>query len=328
MSMKLLGVHSGVSVLLILGLLLGSGFAAEYPSKPVTIIVGFPAGGGVDMSARAIADYFSKKWGKQFVVLNKPGGNLVPAVLEVYNSKPDGYTLLCDSNAASSIQYATIREMPYKLEDRTFLANAFLAPSVLVVSTERPWKTLKEMAEFVRREPENFRWGALGISSLATFNALEFLSGLGVDISRTKKIDFKGTPELLAALGGGHVDFVIYSVAGALPLIEANKIRPIAVVPERVDRLRNVPTTKEAGFPWIQIYSWFGLSGPPGLPKEIVAKWDQGMKDASTDPEFIARTEKIGFSVGYISSDAFRKMVLNEARTMREMAEKMGLAPK
>jgi hypothetical protein len=110
---------------LTLGIVFTPALAVDYPSKPVTLLVGYPPGGGGDLATRSISVYFTKKWGQQIVVVNKPGGNLVPVNLEMYNSKPDGYTLLSDTCGASSIQVAIMKNLPFKLEDRTFLVNAF-----------------------------------------------------------------------------------------------------------------------------------------------------------------------------------------------------------
>jgi tripartite-type tricarboxylate transporter receptor subunit TctC len=303
-------------------------FALEYPTKPITLIVGFAAGGGNSLAAQVIAGYLTKKHKWQINVVNKPGGNSVPAVHEVYSSRPDGYTLLVDASSSSSIQYATMKELPYKVEDRTFIARCISSPNVYFSSPARPWKTLREIADFLKRDPENFKWAALGNTSLTTFNVYLFLNATGADISRTKKVDVKGGPDLFASIAGGHTDFSQYGVGATMPLIEAGKLRPVSVIStgDRLKRLPGVPTMKEAGFPNTGLIFWIGLSGPPGLPREIVEKWNQRMQEASTDPEFIEMSEKVFWSPDYQPSEEFRRTTMAECKNLKELSQRMGLS--
>ena len=319
------------SALLILCLAFPSIFcqAAEYPSKPITLLVGYAPGGGTDLAARLISGYFSKKWGQQLLVVNKPGGNLVPCVLELYKAKPDGYTLMVDTNGASSIQTAIMRNLPFKLEDRIFLTNFLINPTFYFCGANKPWKTLKEAADYAKKDPGNFKWAALDISSTTTLSLIQFLDAIGVDILKTKKMDFKGGPEVMVAGANGEVDFANYGIGPALPLIESGKIRPLALIsPQRIKRLPNLPTVKEEGFPGLTAAQWCGISGPPKLPKEIAAKWDQEMKKAAADPEFTASIEKLGMLVHYLPSEAYKKMVWEEMKLFTELAEKIGVRPK
>ena len=175
--------------------------AAGYPSKPITLLVGYAPGGGTDLAARLISGYFSKKWGQQILVVNKPGGNVVPCVVEMHKAKPDGYTLMVDTNGASSIQTAIMKNLPFKLEDRIFITNFLINPTFYFCATSKPFKNLKEVAEYVKRDPANFKWAALDISSTTTFSQIQFLDVIGVDVLKTKKMDFKGGPEVMVADG-------------------------------------------------------------------------------------------------------------------------------
>ena len=301
--------------------------AADYPSKPITLLVGYAPGGGTDLAARLISGHLSKKWGQQILVVNKPGGNLVPCVLEMHKAKPDGYTLMVDTNGASSIQAAIMKNLPFKLEDRIFLANFLINPTFYFCATSKPWKTLKEVADYAKRDPGNFKWAALDISSTTTFSQIQFLDAIGADILKTKKMDFKGGPEVMVAGANGEVDLANYGIGPAMPLIESGKIRPLALIsPQRIKRLPDLRTVTEEGFPGLTAAQWCGVSGPPKLPPEVVAKWDQELKKACADPEFIASIEKLGMIVHYLPSDAYKKMVLDENKVFSDLAQKMGRA--
>jgi len=299
--------------------------AADYPSKPINLLVGYAPGGGTDLAARLISGYFSKKWGQQILVVNKPGGNVVPCVLEMHKAKPDGYTLMVDTNGASSIQTAIMKNLPFKLEDRIFVTNFLINPTFYFCAANKPWKTLREVADYAKRDPANFKWAALDISSTTTFSLIQFLDTIGVDILKTKKMDFKGGPEVMVATANGEVDLGNYGIGPALPLIESGKIRPLALIsPQRIKRLPNLPTVTEEGFPGLTAAQWCGVSGPPKLPPEVTAKWDQEMKKASADQEFVASIEKLGMIMHYLPSDAYKKMVLDETKVFTDLAQKMG----
>jgi tripartite-type tricarboxylate transporter receptor subunit TctC len=301
-------------------------YASDYPNKPITLLVGFAPGGGTDLGARTLAAYFSKKWGQQIVVVNKPGGNTIPANVELYKSKPDGYTLLADTNASSSIQASTSKNLPYKVEDRTFISNALLHPLVYLCSSTKPWKTLKDVADSVKKQSTGFKWGAMEISSTTTFSAIQFFDQLGVDISKTKKIDCKSGPEVLMSTANGEIDLSNYGIGPALPLIDAGKLHPLALSsPRRIERLPNLPTVKEAGFPGLNIIQFIGISGPPNIPREVIDKWSRGMKEASDDTEFNATVEKIGNIMYYLPPDAFKERVIEEIKIYRGLAQKIGV---
>jgi len=313
---------SGIKIVALLilatGMLITSSFGGEYPTKPITFIVPFAAGGSNDIAYRVLADYFSKKWGKQINIVNQPGGNTIPATLEVYQSPPDGYTLFADSIHSASVQYATIKNLPFKLEDRTFVAMVSYFPYACATSLNKPWKTLKDVAEFVKKEPSNFIWGALGTAGLSQWGVYQLSEILSVDPRDTRRVVYAGAPQILTALAGGFVDFYYCGVATALPFYQAGKIRMLAITaPNRNKTVPDVPTTKESGFPGLELMAWLGITGPPKLHPEVIEKWKEGMRRASNDPEFISKLEKVGNSVNYLPPDKFREMVLTEAESFK-----------
>ncbi len=311
----------------IIGMLSTNILAAEYPTKPITIILPYPPGGGIDIPGRAVADYFSKRWEKPINIVNKPGGNTVPATLEVYQAKPDGYTLYIDSSGSSSLQVATVKNLPFKLEDRTFLAKAVFIPMVCLTHVEKPWRTLKDVSEYAKKDPGNFKWAAVGTASVSTFAAGQFLEVAGVDISATKQVTFKGGPDAATALAGGFVDFYIFGLAPSMAFVQAGKLRHLAVIsPNRLEKIPDVPTSKESGFPGLTASAWIGITGPPNLPREVIEKWNEGMKQASKDPEFISKTRAAGNEVEYLPPEEFRKMVLEEAKNFTGLSKKMGIS--
>jgi tripartite-type tricarboxylate transporter receptor subunit TctC len=329
--MKTFRIGKVVFVCFVVSLLCAGTFSsqafADYPNRPIKLVVAFAPGGGGGLAAQILQGYFAKKWNQQINIVYKPGGSSVPGVHEVYTSKPDGYTVLLDGTTMSSLQEVILKSLPYKVEERTFIAQCMYSPNLWYSSPSRPWKTLKDVQEFAKRDPENLKWGSMGNSSVATFNVYLMLESMGVDIPRTKRIDVKSSPELLAGTAGGHIDFSCLGIGPSLPLIDAGKIVPMGVLAkERIKRVHNVPTLIEAGHPRGGINYWMGISGPPGVPKEVIEKWNITMGEAATDPEFINTAEKSLYFPDYLPSEAYKTAVMDEIKVLRGVAQKIGLA--
>lgn len=300
--------------------------AQEYPTKAIDIIVGFAPGGGADVAARLIAGYASKKWGKPVNVVNQPGASGITAARQVLTSRPDGYTLMLDVHAVSSMLFAVQSDVPFKLEEKTPIGLVTLDPVVYTVKADSPWKTLKDVADAAKANPKSFRYGLGGVAAVASFSVSQFLYGAGVPVAETNKVVFPGGAPALAALAGGHVDFAGQQWSEAAPLVLGKKIRALAVVhPTRLSTFPDVPTAKEAGHPDLNVVGWQGLSGPPKLPAAVVAKWSALIEAASKDPEFLQQAEKVSKVIVYKGPEAFMQFQQEELKKYLPMATQMGI---
>jgi tripartite-type tricarboxylate transporter receptor subunit TctC len=134
----------------------------KYPTRPVDIIVGFPAGGSTDIATRTMAFYLEKRWGTRVNVINKPGGNAIPAILEVLKAAPDGYTLFGDGSTSCSLLHVAHKDLPFKITDRNLISIWAFSPQVVFVQPASPFKTLKDAEAEAKKDPENFTWTSLG----------------------------------------------------------------------------------------------------------------------------------------------------------------------
>jgi len=302
-----------------------AGYAAgpeKYPRKTITIIVPFAPGGAVYLGARLLADFLSKDWEVPVNVVTKEGGNTVIGTLEMMKSKPDGYTVLCDNNASCSFQ-VVLPDLPYKIQDRTYLANYVVSPMVLTVNGKSPWKDLRDVAAAAKKDPQNFKWGSLGGVSVADFVEQQFFAAAGIDPGRTKVVRFKGAGDAIVALAGGHIDFTSTGVAASLSYHQSGTARIIAFTgPHPV--LPEVTTTAEQGFPAVNAMSRQGISGPPGVPKSVVTAWEQEIERLAKSPEFKERAEKIGFTPLFINSNNWRSTVFREAEEAKKFFPGIG----
>lgn len=290
-----------------------------YPAKPIEVVVPFAPGGGTDLTARILVDGLSKRWNQAVSILNKPGGTSVIGVNYVMHAAPDGYTILFDSAASSSLQ-VLMKDLPYKLEERTFLGGSNALPGVFVVPGNSPWQNLGDVAEAAKKDPGNFTWASAGGSTHADFLIRQFFAAAGIEVAKTKIVVFPGAGPAINAVAGGHVQFSAAGANAVPPLIDSGLIRCIGITsPRRVKALPNVPTTQEQGFPSVNTIFWGGFSGPPGLPEEVVKTWSQTLKEILSDPELVSKLEKQIIMPLILTSDDFKTFVLDEAQKVKQL---------
>ncbi|MBI4189342.1 MAG: hypothetical protein HY525_02245 [Betaproteobacteria bacterium] len=291
-----------------------------YPTRAIDILYGFGAGSSGDLTCRLTAAYLRKKWNVAINVINKPGGNTVPANLDLYNAKPDGYTLMGDPPGSSSMLAAVVKNLPFKVMDRTFIAMIATNSLLLVVPPTSPIKTLKDLADEVKRNPEQFTWTSQGGAATSDLVFRKFAKAIGVDISKTKPVTARGTPEIATLTAGGQVKVGVLIIATALAPIQAGLIRPLALAAaERSPSLPDVPTGAEQGYPTISTLSFTGISGPPKLPSYIVDKWNVALQEMLKDREIISQLNKIGSIPFYMNAREFRQYIMDEAALVEKL---------
>lgn len=304
----------------------GLGWAIEYPTRPIEIIVAFGPGGAADLTARLVAGYISKKWNQPINVINMPGASGIIGTRHVLNSKPDGYTLMMDNHAVSAMLAATQTDLPFKWDNRTVIARVTVDPVIFSVKADAPWKNLKEVAEFIRKNPKVMRWGIAGITAVGAFAVPEFLEANKLPLDSLNKVIFKSGGEVVTNLAGGHIDFVGQQYSESSGLLLAKKIRGLAVVHnERLPGFPEIPTAKEEGYPELTVYGWQGLSGPPGLSKVVIDKWSKALEEATKDPTFLEQAAKIYKIVAYLNPAEFWAFMQAEYKRYLPLAERLGL---
>jgi tripartite-type tricarboxylate transporter receptor subunit TctC len=320
-SLELVG---GIFVLFLVSCLLGAVpevNGKEYPNKPINIIVPWSAGASTDITVRTMAPTLSKVLGTPISVVDKPGGSGTIGTLEAVKAAPDGYTILADCGGTSSIQYAWAEKLPYNVEERVYLARAIFSPMGLSVRGDAPWKTMDDMVADIRKNPAAFRWsliGGTGVPDVIIAQLRAALMAKGVDLSKTRTVTYKGTGEVMIALGGGHIDIAFASPSATNSLWAAGKVRPLAVAgKERYKGWPDIPCTAELGYPTVNLTYWAGYCAPPGLPQNIVKIWIDAVKATVTDPEVIAKFDSVGFVPAFLAGEDFKRFVLEEGKSIK-----------
>ena len=267
--------------------------SAQYPSRPIRIIVPFAPGGNVDITARLVAPGLQEALGQPVIVENKPGaGGTIGADL-VVKSAPDGYTLLMGSNSTFSVAPSLYPKNPYNpLRDFAPVIMIASAPFVLVVNPNMPVKDARELVALAKASP-----GKIAMSSAGTGSSNHLVGELFQEISgaRFTHVPYKGSGQALTDLMGGQVSVHFDQITSAASHIQAGKLRALLVTaPQRVPMLPDVPTATEAGYPAFEATNVTGLIAPAGTPRDIVDKLNAVTQKVISQPAVRTKFADIG----------------------------------
>ena len=283
---------------------------SNYPSKPIKLIVPWPPGGGVDTSARIIAQPLSERLGQPIVIENKAGaaGNIGTAVAA--QERPDGYTLLMASlspNAVNPHMYSNLGFDP--VNDFESIALVYTVPCFLVVPAASPFNSAHDVINYAKANPGKLNYGSSGIGSSQHLATLMLQKSTGIDVVN---VSYKGTGPAETALVAGQVDFMVDNPA-SFPFIEAGRLKVFAVgSPERNPAKPDVPTFDELGIPGVHTSVFYGVMAPAKTPKEIVDRLNKEINALLQTEEMRNRLTKMGAVAGTGSPDDFRKYVISE----------------
>ena len=265
----------------------------KYPTKAIDLICPFSPGGTTDLWGRITADFLKKKWGVPVNLINKTGGAGVPANLEVHQAAPDGYTMLTENQSSCSFHEISIKNLPYKTLDRTFVALLAVTPSVIICTPSLPWKNLKDLEADAKKDPGNFTWATTGAGASDVLQR-QLFKAIGVDIAKTKPVTVRGMGEANPMVAGGHVKMCSDAAPTAHSHVKGGLVKALAITGFRMPELYpDLPTTAEQGYPTVKNVWWWGISGPPKLPPDIIGKWEEALQELLKDPEYIGKIKKL-----------------------------------
>lgn len=270
--------------------------AADFPNRPIRIIVCVPAGGGVDTVTRIVADGLQKKLGQPVVVENRAGaaGNIGAEV--VFTSEPDGYTLLAAQPAPLTVNPLLYKKLSFDPTQFEPVAIMTSIANVLLVRPDFPAKTPKEFIDYVKSNPGKVNYASQGIGTTSHLTAALFERVTGTKLVH---VPYKGTAPALNDIIAGHVDFIFMELASAIKLHQAGKARILAVATDkRIASLPDIPTLDESGVKGFASGTWNALAAPPRTPAAIVAKLNKAVNEVLHSPE---------------AEDHFRKINLHAA---------------
>lgn len=261
--------------------------SAAFPDRPIRLVVGFPAGGGADFTARQVAEALGPALGTTVVVDNKPGANGTIAASEVARAPADGYTLLLGVTASHSIAPVLMPKLPYDaLKDFTPITEVGYTPLVLVVNPNKSQaKNVQEFIKSVNASAEPVPYGSAGNGNITHMTAELFALSTGT-AGKLRHIPYKGSNQVITDLLGGHIGAYFDTLPSSLPFIRNGQLRALAVTSgERAGAASDIPTMREAGVKDYEATTWFGVFGPARLPAEVTQKLHEAIVKAMGTPE-------------------------------------------
>ena len=299
-------------------------FAADYPSRPITLVAPYGPGGASDLHARVVAGTATKYLLQAVLAVNKTGAAGVVGSNFVVRAKKDGYTLLSARVGSQAGVPAFNPSIPYKWDDFTFLGLTERNPFILAVNAKTGPKTFKEFKEQIKSGKIK-SYSSAGVGTLLHLAALVMADDMGIDPNSLTHIPYKGGGKARAAVVAGQVDFSWQNLSAVIGAIRGGQARALAVTTgERFAAIPDVPTVKELGYPNMEtIIGWSGIFGPPGLPKPVVDKWVGVLASLKKDKAFNKLIKNLGSIPDIRGPDETKAFVKNQYETFKKVVDKI-----
>lgn len=298
--------------------------AQAYPTRAVSMLVGFAPGGGTDIIARLLQPALQEEFGQPIAIENRAGGSGTIAASANARGRPDGYQMLMTTVSASAVVPPTMTPPPFDIiRDQTAVVLAGTVPLVAVVPLSSPAQTFRQFIDHAKANPGKLNYSSSGVATqqhLAA-EALSFEAGL-----QMQHIPFRGTGQAVNEILAGRIDIAIDTLPTYLPHIRQGRVRPLATtLPQRVSWLPDIPTVAESGFPGFDASVWYMVMGPPGLPEPITQRWVQAVNKVLAEPGLRQRVVEAGFIPGGGSSADASALLQRDARRYAELIRRANI---
>ena len=303
-----------------------AGMTQGYPSKPIRLIVPFPAGGGVDYIGRIVGKGLSERLGQQVLVDNRPGANAILGLENLKTAAPDGYTIAAASAGPLAVNPFTYAKLPHDtVRDFTYIANMVEFPLLLVTHPSLPVKNVKELIALARARPNEITYSSPGVGNTGHLAAALFDSLARV---KTVHVPYTGTaPAVIAALSG-ETQLTWSSIPAILPHVRAGRARALGVGnAKRLASLPDFPTVAEAGVPGFECVAWGGMIGPANMPKDIVARLNKEIVATLSQKDVIERMLSEGTVPSPSSAEDFLAYQKAELKKWGAVVKLAGIKP-
>jgi tripartite-type tricarboxylate transporter receptor subunit TctC len=292
-----------------------------FPGKqPVEFVVIFPAGSSADVSARILAEGMAQNLGVAVPVSNKPGAGGAIGYKYVAGTKPDGHTLVWNSNSVSTTFHGGTMDIDYKAFDP--VARVTIEIPAVVVQASSPWLTLQELIDYARAHPDTVKVGNSGVGSHTHMAAVSLFDAAGASALH---VPF-GAAQVVTSLLGGHVDVVVQLPGAVVPHVKSGALRVLAVLGSKRDPVfPDVPTAQEQNVNVAPMDLWRGIAVAKGTPKETIARLENAVEAALNRPDFVTAGQKFGFLPAFLPADQFAQVIERDDEMIARQMKTLGL---
>ena len=319
---KLLALAAGSVLLAGLPLCASAQGSADYPNKPIELVVPFGAGGGTDVLARVVAEAAKKHTSQPIIVLNKPGASGGIGLTEVVNARPDGYKIAMITVEMAIIPHMGIAKFSPE-NDFTPLVRLNADPLVLTVSANSPWKTIEEMVDAAKKSKEPLKFGNAGTGGVSHLAAVALQQKISAPFTH---VPFQGNAPAVVALLGSHIDAVTASPSEVFSFVQSGKLRALAVLSDQriSGALGHVPTLKERKIDLV-MGTWRGLAAPKGIPADVLSKLSAIALKTANESAVKEAMEKQNLGYSVADGEDFRKQIATDSLKFKQLIDQMGL---
>ncbi len=307
----------------------GAGFGAQaqeaYPGKPVKVVVGYAAGGAVDIIARTVGQSMAASLGQPIIVENKPGAGTNIAVKSVIDAAPDGYTLMLAANALAA-NMALYKPAPFDVErDLVPIAQVGRVPVVIAANPSAPYNSVAELIAAAKNKPQSIAFASPGNGATPHMAMELFAKAAGIALQH---IPYRGGAPAITDAIGGQVPLVAVNALEALPHVKTGKLKILAALSAtRTSIFPDSPTIAESGYPGFEASVWYGFVAPKNTPQPVVDKLHAEVQKALATPEVRQRMTAVGGEVTPGSSAQFASLIRNERQRYQKLVDETGIKP-
>jgi tripartite-type tricarboxylate transporter receptor subunit TctC len=294
--------------------------AQDYPTRPIKLLIHTPPGSLVDVLGRLVGQELSDRLGQSLIIDNRVGGATIIAVEQLKNSPPDGYTLMINTSEATMLPFLKKSYRTDPIKDFTPIALVVTSWTVFAVNPKVPANTLPELVAYSKSHPVRYGSGGTGGALHIAGEMLKLKSG-----GNFVHVPYRGGAQAATDAISGQIEMVSMGLASTR-VADSGQLRILAQAgPSRHPMLPEVPTTAEAGLPDVRMDTWFGLVGPPGMPKEVVTRINRELAAIVKEPAFQDKLAKLGLAVDYKPDAAFISFMADDTKKWRELIPAMGI---
>jgi tripartite-type tricarboxylate transporter receptor subunit TctC len=305
-----------------------SAFAADYPSRPISMIIPYGPGGATDISARTISEPLSKEVGKPLVMVNKAGAGGAIGSVAVQNAKADGYTMLFARVGTHTVNPAIKATLPYILEDFRFVGIYEINPVACAVKADSDINSMEDLVARAKAKPGSVSYSSSGVGSLLQLAAAMVLKEFGLEnpVKQATHLPMKGGGGAATAVLTGTATFVCTNSSALASFVKNKQLKPLLVTTAEPVAGFDAPTSKDLGKPNLeQLVGWTGVAGPDDLPDDIAASWGKWLGTATSNKEFKEKMEARGSVIRLMSPEESKEFINKQYNQFKALVDELGM---